>query len=154
MGQNLRLHPDTGAVVAVDGTLAYSATDVNAGANPSVVGAAYTNPDNDPATGTTLYDIDANFDSLTIQNPPNSGTLNTVGALGIDTDGFVGFDISLSGAAYAALHTDDETDDKKDGKNDDCGSSHLVSIDLATGSAASLGAIGGEKIRGLAVPTP
>ncbi|MCI0551317.1 MAG: DUF4394 domain-containing protein [Anaerolineae bacterium] len=149
-GQNLRLHPDTGAVAAVDSTLAYSTTDVYAGANPLIVGAAYTNPDNDPATGTTLYDIDARRDSLAIQNPPNAGTLNTVGALGVDTERLVGFDISSSGVAYAALLPDDD-DDQRD---DDCGSSHLVSIDLATGSATYLGTIGREEIRGLAVPMP
>ena len=58
-GQNLRAHPDTGAVVAVDGSLRYAITDVAAGHDPDVVGAAYTNPDIDPATGTTLFDLDA-----------------------------------------------------------------------------------------------
>ncbi len=35
--------------------------------------AAYTDPDNDPATGTTLYVIDADLNALTIQAPPNNG---------------------------------------------------------------------------------
>jgi hypothetical protein len=48
-----------------------------------VTGAAYTNNDLDVATGTTLYDIDSNLDLLVIQNPPNDGDLNIVGALDI-----------------------------------------------------------------------
>ena len=46
-GQNLRLNPVTGAVAATDLALAYASTDANARENPSVIGAAYTNPDND-----------------------------------------------------------------------------------------------------------
>ena len=72
-GQNLRANPDTGAVVSVDGSLRYAPTDVAAGRDPDVVGAAYTNPDNDPATGTTLFDLDAGPDALVVQAPPNDG---------------------------------------------------------------------------------
>lgn len=41
--QNLRLHPDTGAVAATDSNLAYATGDANAAANPNIVGAGYTN---------------------------------------------------------------------------------------------------------------
>src|SRR4051812_43255452 len=54
--QNLRLNPDTGALAATDTPLAYAAGDPNAGQNPNVVGAAYTNNVAGAAT-TTLYDI-------------------------------------------------------------------------------------------------
>jgi hypothetical protein len=147
-GQSLRAHPDTGAVVAVDGRLAYAATDINAGSQPGVSGAAYTNPDTDPATGTTLYDIDATLDILATQNPPNAGALNTVGSLGLDTNDLVGFDINAAGAAYAALKVG------KDGqKGANCGNSLLVSLDLTSGTATSLGYIGtSQPIRGLAAP--
>jgi len=141
-GQNLRLHPDTGAVVFVDGPLAYAATDVNAGVSPSVSAAAYTNPDNDPATGTTLYDIDTNLDILVTQSPPNAGTLNTIGSLGISSKKPAGFDISSSGVAYAALQT----------KSRGCGNTELATIDLATGNATIVGSIGSpEPIYSLAV---
>ena len=52
-----------------------------------------------------LYGIDFNTDSLVIQNPPNDGTLTTLGPLlGIDTSDLVGFDIqSRSGTAFASL---------------------------------------------------
>jgi uncharacterized protein DUF4394 len=143
--QNLRLHPDTGAVAAVDGKLAYATADPNAGRAPSVTGAAYTNPDNDPNTGTTLYDIDVSTDALVIQNPPNDGVLNTVGKLGVDVSKVVGFDIgqpanaNKDGVALAALQPAG-------------GASTLYRIDLATGKADPRGRIGsGEAIRGIAI---
>ncbi len=58
-----------------------------------VTAIAYTNNDSDPATGTTLYDIDTNLNQLVIQSPPNNGTLATVGALGVDPALNAGFDI-------------------------------------------------------------
>ena len=122
--QNMRLNPDTGAVAAVDTNLQFAATDPHAGANPNVVGSAYSN-NFAGATTTVLYDIDSNVDELLIQNPPNSGTLNTVGALGVDTNDDVGFDISGgTGTAYASL------------------SNNLYTINLQSGVATLIGAIG------------
>ncbi|MGH7495146.1 MAG: DUF4394 domain-containing protein [bacterium] len=173
-GQNLRLHPDLGTVVdsdpvtagiQPDGRLAYAAADVNFNRRPSAVGAAYTNPDNDPATGTTLYDLDARRDVLAIQNPPNNGVLNTVGRLRSDIEKLVGFDISRSGVAYATVKRDgdDDDDDDRDDKspngvskimstNGGKGYSKLVTVDLTTGRITRIGTIGtSEPIRGLAV---
>ncbi|MDQ3404680.1 MAG: DUF4394 domain-containing protein, partial [Actinomycetota bacterium] len=42
-GQNLRLVPDTGALAATDGPLAYAGTDPAAGSTPRVAAAGYTN---------------------------------------------------------------------------------------------------------------
>ena len=161
-GQNLRAHPDLGTIVDFDattpgvqpdGSLAYDATtsdgdpiDVNAGALPLAVAAAYTNPDNDPATGTTLYVIDADLNVLTIQAPPNNGVLNTVGALGANTTQLAGFDIATTNQALAALKLVGGT------KVKGCGNSALVSIDLPTGATAVVGVIGTPTpIVGLAV---
>lgn len=77
---NYRLHPVTGAVAATDGTLAFAAGDPNAGQNPYVGTAAYTNSYIGAAT-TTLYTIDEQRSLLLTQNPPNNGTQNTVVAL-------------------------------------------------------------------------
>ncbi len=146
-GQNLRIHPVTGVIVGFDTNLAFAVADLNNGIQPLVAAAAYTNPDNDPATGTTLYDLDARRNILAIQNPPNSGTLNTVGSVGINIKVLNGFDIASSGIAYAAI--------KSDSTDGQCGVSGLYTINLATGSATSLGFIGSpEVIRGLAAPTP
>lgn len=138
-GQNLRLNPDTGALAATDTNLAYAGGDPNAGFAPNAVGAAYTN--NFAGTSlTTLYVIEANRDVLAIQNPPNNGTLNTVGALGFNASDLTGFDISgLSGIAYAALTAP--------GAN----FSQLFTINLSTGAVTLLGTIGGGvPISGLA----
>ncbi len=40
---NYRLHPVTGALVAVDGALSFAGTDPNVGVNPSIGAVAYTN---------------------------------------------------------------------------------------------------------------
>lgn len=127
--QNLRLNPNNGALGATDGTLAYAPGDVNAGANPNIVGSAYTNSFNGALT-TTLYNIDSVLDVLVTQNPPNVGTLNTVGSLGFNTNDNVGFDIiPFSNTALASL-------------TGAGGLSGLYNINLGSGAATSIGAIG------------
>ena len=129
-GQDLRLNPNDGTLTATDTALAYAAADINAGATPRIVGAAYTN-NFAGATTTTLYDIDSNLDILATQNPPNAGTLNTVGALGFNTSDLVGFDISgLTGASFASMSSPTGV------------SSQLFTINLASGAATLLGTIG------------
>jgi hypothetical protein len=88
-GTNLRVNPITGALAATDGDLAYAT-----GEQARIGDVAYTNNDNDPATGTTLYDVDAALDQLATQDPPNAGTLTRVGSLGQPTKAqATGFDI-------------------------------------------------------------
>ena len=149
-GQNLRLHPTTGAVVLVDGSLAYNTGDVNFGRAPTITAAAYTNPDNNPATGTTLYDIDGDLGVLVTQNPPNDGKLNTVGPLGVKFNDLTGFDISPSGVGYAVLKVTG-----KDQPKHTCGNSELYSINLQTGAATRIGSVGtSAPLRGIATPAP
>ena len=140
--QNLRINVATGATI-VDGTLVYAAGDVNAGINPHVVEAAYTNNDTNPATGTTLYYIDDLLDTLVSTSSPNAGILNTIGSLGFDVDEFLGFDISTDASgmntAFASLRVG--------------GSQGLYTLNLLTGQATLLGAIGADAVRGLAVST-
>jgi hypothetical protein len=97
-GQNLRvvLSPRT----APDGTALQTGDTFTDGPltrdgmpASGVTGAAYTNNDNDPATATTLYDIDAWRDELVVQNPPNAGTLVNPVPLERRTRPQVGFDI-------------------------------------------------------------
>jgi hypothetical protein len=138
-GQNLRINMDT-LDTLTDGGLAYAAGDRNAGQRPTVVGAAYTN-NMAGATATMLYVVDSGRDVLALQNPPNDGVLNTVGALGVDASEMVGFDVAPgTGAAFAALTTPG------------AGASSLYSVDLATGAARRVGAIGGgQTLRGMAL---
>ena len=111
-GQNLRLNPDTGAVgtnadtgaPTIDGTLAFTEGDANVGATPQVVGAAYTNSIAG-ATKTRLYVVDSATGSLAIQDPPNDGILNTVGALHVDLNDATSFDIAANGETLLAVPT-------------------------------------------------
>ncbi|WP_242540978.1 DUF4394 domain-containing protein [Phormidium pseudopriestleyi] len=94
-------------------------------------------------TSTQLYNIDTQLNTLLLQNPPNDGTLVTIGNLGVDFNNLAGFDIvsGMAGenAAFAVSN------------------SMLYSIDLTNGQATSLGTIGGNagiNVQGLAtVPT-
>ncbi len=145
---NLRLNPNNGTLAATDTNLAFATGDANASANPNVVGVAYTNNFAGTAA-TTLYGIDSNLDALVLQGSiggtpvsPNTGQLTTVGALGFDTTADVGFDIApVSGAAFASLTMQGTTS-----------SSTLFSINLASGAATMIGAIGGSQtIRDIAI---
>lgn len=117
-GQNLRLHPETGAVVATDGR-------INGGMSPRIAAVAYTNSVSG-ATSTTLFDIDIAQDKLYRQNPPNDGGLEEVGNLGVDLEGDVDFDINPDNSqALAVSRTENE--------------SRLYSIDLNSGRASWVG---------------
>jgi hypothetical protein len=132
--QNLRLNPNTGAVVAADGMLQYAAGDPFSSSNPTIAHNAYTNNFAGAQT-TTLYGIDTANDTLVIQNPPNLGTLVTVGSIGADMTDVGGFDISgLTGKAYAVIL------DAQSAK------STFWSIDLATGQGLLIGEIGGGAV--------
>ena len=85
-GANYRLNPANGTIANTDTNLAYATGDANAGQTPGVASSAYTNSYNGSTT-TTLYDLDEAASRLVRQDPPNNGTLNTVGALGVSTNG-------------------------------------------------------------------
>lgn len=145
---NFRLNPDSGALAATDTSLAFDVLDTNTLADPNVVGVAY-DRDTKGTTVTTLFGIDSGVDALVrigsadgTPTSPNSGVLTTIGALGVDTTGTVGFDIvsKSSDTAYAALQTPAAT------------TSGLYTVNLSTGAATLVGTIGGDKvIRDIAV---
>lgn len=134
-GNNLRVNPVDG-VPLTDTNLAFAGGDPNAGDTPAVVNGAYTNSFAG-ATTTTLYDLDAGNDALLTQNPPNNGTLNTIGSVGFDlasSSGFTGFDISgATGIAYLV------------GNNLTGGLSAntLYTVNLGTGAASAAGPVSG-----------
>ncbi|HEX4414068.1 MAG TPA: DUF4394 domain-containing protein [Lacipirellulaceae bacterium] len=147
---NLRIDPSTGAIVGTDTNLAYSAGDSNAGDTPNIRGIGYTNSVAGAST-TQLYDIDVDNDVLVTQNPANSGTLQTVGALGVNLNSgpfgsFNGFDIS--GATGTAYLTDGQFG----------GASSFYTVNLTTGAATSLGAVSGlpagRTVAAIAVGSP
>lgn len=139
---NYRLHPVTGVVAATDLNLAFAASDVNAGVDPSVGTGAYINSFAGSTT-TTLYNYDDSLNVLTTQVPPNNGTLNTVGSSGIVVnlaDPSSDLDIyytqyGMPNRAYLAANVGNSTFDQ------------LYTVNLATGKATMVGMIG----NGLAV---
>lgn len=145
--QNLRLNPENGMVgtnpdtgePTIDGRLAFADDDDNAGATANVVAAGYTNSVAD-AEETELYVIDSGLDVLALQDPPNDGVLNTVGALGADAGALTAFDITPSGDAYALIEGEMMLPDTGTGTTN--GSSQLPLLLIAgiavaiTGSAA------------------
>lgn len=145
--QNLRTNVETGGVT-IDTPLAYAAGDVNAGVSAQVVASGYTNSLFGAIGGTTtLYNLDAATGNLVTQSPPNNGVLNTIGSVGVGLGGEVGFDIFFNGAsntAYASIQS-------ASGSGSD-----FYSINLSTGAASLIGAIGGGvTIRDISViPTP
>lgn len=145
-GQNLRINIDTG-VATVDGTLNTTTPPAAPVTATGVVGAAYTNNDGDAGTATTLFDIDSSLDQVTIQAPPNAGTLNATGKLGFDTTPVVGSDIhstirngsTVTNQAYASLYIS--------------GRSAFYSVDLLSGKATKRGLMNWDhQLAGIAIP--
>lgn len=124
-GQSLRVNVDTGAAL-VDGSLAYALTDAGVGMAPQVAAAGYTNSvaGRLPAS-TVLYDIDHGRDVLVRQDPPNAGTLVTIGALGADFGANSDIDIVSPATAYAV--------------NRSGSVSTLYTLNLTTGAATAAG---------------
>ncbi len=134
--QNLRINTISPPGVLVDGAIT-----LDTSSNVDLLGSAYTNNFNTSA-GTTLFGIDAFTDSLLRSTNANAGTYTSVGLLGIllgSTDA-LGFDISgTSGAGFFSV-----------GNN-------FYGVNLTTGSATLIGALGTQGITGItiaAVPEP
>jgi 3D (Asp-Asp-Asp) domain-containing protein len=125
-GQNLRLNPDTGALIDTDPLTGGIQLDghLNGDTN-SIVATAYTNSFAG-STMTTQYGIDALTDRLFIQAPPNDGTQNFVGELGFDFDAGAGFDIVFREGMNLGFATSN---------------SSLFSIDLDSGAATLIGEV-------------
>lgn len=83
-GQSLRVNVETGQAI-VDGRLAYAAGDAHAGKPPLVTAASYLNSVAG-ATQTQLFEFDSGHGVYAIQDPPNAGTLNTIGPTGLAAD--------------------------------------------------------------------
>lgn len=146
-GQNLRVLPTARTVenvarpagtTFVDGTL-------NEGGLPAtgITAAAYTASDDDPATGTKLFVLDADDDRLLVQDPPNAGTLVMPVAVKAEVHRVGGFDILTLGDAdfaYATL------------TRDGSGRTRLVKIDVGSGHVRDLGRIPTkDAVRGIAL---
>lgn len=93
--ENVRQHPDTGALAGTDGVLTPAADYVACAYTPAAMGAA-----------TTLYVLDADSNRLFLQGgrdgvpSPNGGAMTPVGALGVDITNATSFDIDNVGKAF------------------------------------------------------
>lgn len=128
-GQNFRINVDTGAVI-VDKPLNYNPKQAL-----GITATAYTNS-RPGATGTKLYNLDYDADTLVLQNPPNAGVLTTVGKLGINLPPVAGFDIVTNSNG-------DNFGFAVSGKS-------LYAIDLETGRAKMMGSLREGHLIGVA----
>ena len=123
---NFRLDPSSGAVIAFEGDVAYATGDPNQNNPvPQISGAAY-------AGDEALYDIDQANNVLAAQDPM-TGTLRTIGSLGITAlgPGTLGFDFSVAtSAAYLQTAAGAGVQD------------NLYRVNLGTGAATLVGPIG------------
>lgn len=129
-GQNLRVNVDTG-VTTVDAPLNYLGPPVTTAVG--VTGAAYTNNDASANTATTLFDIDSTLDQVVVQAPPNAGTLNPTGKLGIDTGPSVGFDI------HSRIRNGASTDNRALASLGSGETLRLYEVDVLTGDVRNRG---------------
>lgn len=148
-GQNLRLHPETGALAATDPAPAYVPGDKRAGTKPEVVAAAYTYNKKDDKL-TTNFAIDRNGGYLVTMGSAegvqpvvsfNTGQMFTVGAIGVTDMVDASMDIAdVSGAAFAAIRLKSHA------------TTRLYSLDLQTGKGTFIGTVGdGARVLGMAV---
>jgi hypothetical protein len=110
-----------------------------------VVGAGYTNNDLAVTTATTLFDLDSALDQISIQSPPNNGSLAGTGKLGVDAGAIAGFDV------YSRLEKDVAVANWGFAVIDVAGSRGFYRIDLLTGRAIPLGTLA-VPLTDIAVP--
>lgn len=144
-GKNYRLHPDNGKSVVQNGDtdLLYTADQTT----PKVGATAYTNSVSPAPAVTVLFAIDTDKNQLVKVTNPNGGITEAVGALGVDPSDVGGFDIfggepdggaASATEAYALLTVG--------------GTPTLYTINLTTGAATAVGALGvAGPIQGMAV---
>ncbi|OGX89955.1 DUF4394 domain-containing protein [Hymenobacter coccineus] len=144
---NYRLNPNNGAIAFTDGNVSYAALS----ATPLIAAVAYTNS-YAGSTSTALYALDApgagtgqldlttvNNGLLSLQNPPNNGTLTTSKAVTLDGDAFgdpvaVGVDVYFNPATgLNEGYLTEVTARNGDGVS----SSNFYNFDVATGAATN-----------------
>jgi hypothetical protein len=140
-GQNLRHNVNAGGTTIADGTLNYLVGTPPAPQTAlGVTGVGYTNNDLDPATATTLFDVDGTMDQVAVQSPPNAGVLFATGKLGLDTGSPIGFDVystlrngvAIRNAGFASLSAG--------------GARGFYRVDLLTGAAILIGRLGDDVV--------
>lgn len=111
-----------------DGDLKYAAGDAGAGTTPKITASAYTNSF-PMGTSTELFVLDSARNTLVKQDPPNDGTLKTVGGLGT-TGEPIAFDIAENNTGFAAIQ-----------KSPGSSSIGLYRVNLQSGAATPVGSV-------------
>lgn len=168
-GQNLRVSPTAGTATA-DTNLAYASAaesvgitpdemdDVNFGATPNVVAAAYTN-NVAGATATTLYVIDSDLDVLALQGAPN-GVSDPAGnpAASPNAGRLFTVDTLRDATTFAVVDFSDGASLDIEGGTDNAfasSGSTIYSINLTTAEVTTLGTVGGAfTLSGLTIAPP
>ncbi len=150
LGENYRLNPNNGTLVARDGDTKIGA----AGPLTPVYGTAYTNNQPNTAATTQYTANEGNNGSLFIQNPPNDGVLTDAKALTPSINTLLGLDIApgvdaasasqpATGLAYALV------------KTTATGNESIARINLQTGAVTNMVSINqGSDTVGLALQKP
>jgi len=129
--RSISVNVDTGDVVE-DPLTVFAAGDARAGRNPAVTDVAYSN-NSLGATTSTLYGVEGGGDAALVTVDAATGTLRTVGLLGILSSSGVGFDISgVTGTAYFA--TSNNTPPPP--------ANRFYALDVQTGQATLIGTFG------------
>ncbi|WP_295044904.1 DUF4394 domain-containing protein [uncultured Paracoccus sp.] len=128
-GTSLRVTVETGEVVT-DGSHSYADGTV-----PDIIAGAYTNS-HQGTEKTQLFNIDGAAGWLVLQDPPNDGTLNPIGEIGVKPSE-AGFDIASDGAGGNEAWLVVE------------GGFH--SVDLESGATTEAGRIDGANVRDIAI---
>jgi hypothetical protein len=145
-GQNLAHNVNAGGTTAANGALTYTVPPAAPVAATGITAAAYTNNDlNQPATATTLFDLDTMLNQVVIQSPPGAGLLVATGMLGVDAGSDAGFDIysvvsggvTVANAPFATLMSG--------------GTYRFYFINATTGDASPLGSFH-DNVVDIAIP--
>jgi hypothetical protein len=131
---NYQLSPTTGTLISTDGPLAYTSTDPNASQTPGVEAIGYT-----AGSNVMLYGIDKTYNRLVTQDVATTGTLHTVGPLGIGVATYlmdlgVGYDATTGTNTLYLMRSQYTTLNMA--------SAELFTVSPTTGAATLVGSIG------------
>lgn len=138
VGQNLRVNTETGATI-VDTVLAFAAGDTHDGTTPQLGAATHVQREDGTTTSVTLFGVDLATDTFVTVSPPNSGSVQSIGPLGVQATA-AAMDANRFGVLYVALQ--------------EAATTHLYTVDASTGELTPLGIVGGGTEAPLALAIP
>ncbi len=138
VGQNLRVNAETGATI-IDTVLAFAAGDTHDGTTPQLGATTHVQREDGTTTSVTLFGLDLATDTLVAVSPPNSGSLQSIGPLGVQATA-AAMDANRFGVLYVTLQ--------------EAATTRLYTVDASTGELTPLGIVGGGTEVPLALAIP